>query len=606
MLRCRSCLGGQDEVDELIGERSRRDLKAASAGGVGYLLLAIGTILLTENGHRISAIWPANALLLALILPVGPRRWPAYFVAAFLGNALANAIAFGSFYAPFLYGISNLVEVLIAALLLQRCKAPGNPLDNVRSVLLFALLAGISGPAISAAGGAATAHFVFGQPFWASYSTWFIADGLGLMIFTPLFLGIFSGSMSHWLDEMTRAVRIEAAAIFVFVALAGLFTFMVPGYPVLFVMTAPVMLATFRLGQFGTKISLIIAAVIGTICTMSGHGPIAEMISSSSKQALFLQFYLAILLISTLPVAAELNARRMLARRLAESEASLRLLASESADALVRLDEVGLCIQTSGATAMLLGLEARELVGRPLAALIDDRDRSALEHAFGEALREAGTVTYCEFHPRDRPADWLECTIRALVDRDGEAYGAIGAIRDITIRKERELNLSIAASTDSLTGTLNHAAFMAHLDHALAHLSSSHLALIMIDIDHFKAVNDRHGHASGDAVLIELSARLRTLVRDHDMIGRLGGDELAILLDGTAEELALSIAEAIRVAISAKPILLRDGVPHAISISCGVAQAYPGIRREALLRNADDALYAAKSGGRDRVVIAAV
>ncbi|MET0372830.1 MAG: diguanylate cyclase [Rhizorhabdus sp.] len=590
-------------MDGLIGNRAYRDLWTAVAGGAGYLLLAIGTILLTADNNDISAIWPANALLLAIIQPLPPHRWPVYFAAALIGNLLANLIAFGSALVPLLYGLANMTEVLIAALLLQNRRVEGNMLENVGSVLRFVLLGAMIAPAVSGLAGATIAHYLIGRSFWASYSTWYVADALGLMIFTPLFSGIVSGEFARWVREMSPGARAEAAAILAFAIVAGLFTFLVAGYPMLFVMTAVVMFATFRLGRFGTKISLIITAIIGVICTMYGHGPIAAMVRDRSEQALFLQFYLAVMLVSALPIAAELNARRTLARRLAESEASLRLLASESADALIRLDELGRCIQSSGATGMLLGVEARALAGRTLPSLLDNSDGEAFDDAFAGALSNPGTVAYCEFRPRGRASSWLECTIRALVDQDGKVYGAIGAIRDITLRKEREFSLSLAASTDSLTGALNHAAFMAHIDHALSHLTSSHLALIMIDIDHFKKVNDRHGHPAGDAVLVELAARLRALLRDHDMIGRLGGDELAILLDGTAEELALSIAEAIRVEISARPIPLSGGKTQLISISCGVAQAYPGISRNELLRRADDALYQAKGGGRDRVVI---
>ncbi len=592
-------------MERLIGNRAHRDLCAALAGGVGYFLLAYGTILLTSDNNNVSAIWPANALLLAIVLPLHWSRWPAYFIAGLAGNLLANCITFGVSAAPILYGLNNLSEVLLAGLILQRLGAQGNPLENVRSIARFALFACMA-PAVSALAGATTAHYVYDRPFWDSYRIWYLADALGLLIFTPLFLGILSGEMSRWLREIGQRGRIEVVAIFGTVILCGLFVFWSPGYPLLFVMSAPILLATFRLGQFGTKISLIIVAMIGMVCTMSGYGPIAAMIPDRGNQALFVQFYLGVMLLSTLPVAADLNARRALARRLVESEASLRLLASESADALVRLDERGCCIQSSGATTMLLGIETRELVGSAFPELVDARDAPAVRDALEEALRQPGTVAYCEFRPRDRDDDWLECTLRALVDQEGHVYGAIGAIRDITIRKEREVSLVLAASSDSLTGALNHAAFMAHLDRTLAHLTSTHLALIMVDVDHFKRVNDRYGHLAGDRVLVELHARLRALLRDHDVIGRLGGDELAILLDGTAEELAISIAEAIRITVSDRPILIGDEEkPLAVSISCGVAQAYPGICREELMRKADEALYRAKGGGRDRVVISA-
>jgi diguanylate cyclase (GGDEF)-like protein/PAS domain S-box-containing protein len=570
------------------------------------MLLAWGTILLTAGSGYISTIWPADALLLALILPIRARRWPPFLVMGLLGNILANLFTYGGLIASTLYSLSNMVGIVIAALLLQRGESHGNMLENVRAVLRFVLIGGILAPAASSVGGALTAHHLFGQPLLPSYSTWYVANALGLLIFTPLFSGIVSGAFSHWLGEMSPAARIEAAGIFALVILCGLFTFLVAGYPMLFLLAPPVLLATFRLGQFGAKISLIIAALIGVVCTMYGHGPIAAIIPDKADQALFLQFYLAVLLLMTLPVTADLNARRTLARRLAESEASLRLLASESADALVRLDDRGHCIQSSGATTRLLGVEAGTLSGSLLATLADERTEEAVVHSIAEALASPDRVSYCEFRPRHRPESWLECTIRALVGQDGWPYGAIGAIRDITMRKEREISLALAASTDSLTGALNHAAFMTHLHHALAYRTGGHLALLMIDIDHFKQVNDQYGHPIGDVVLVELHSRLRALVRDHDAIGRLGGDEIGILLEGATEAAALAIAEAIRAIIAAKPIILGDGIEHSISISCGVADAYPGISRDELLRRADEALYLAKGGGRDRVVISAV
>lgn len=597
--------GGRHEVVRLTGKYWRQDIAGAVAGGAGYFILAFGMILLTSDGHNVATIWPPNALLLAIILPLPLSRWAPHFATALIGNMAANYIAFGSIAAPILYGINNLAEVAIAGWLLQRTGSHGNPLENVGSIARFALFACLA-PTVSALAGAATAQGVYGQPFWISYQRWYFADALGLLIFTPLFHGIRTGEMTRWLNEIGPAARVEAGLIFALVTITGLFVFLAAGYPMLFLMSAPVLLATFRIGSFGTKISLIIVALIGMLCTMYGYGPIAAMIPDRGDQALFVQFYIGIMLLTALPVAADLNARRMLARRLAESEASLRLLASESADALLRLDYQGRCVQASGATTMLLGLETREMIGDPLSSLIDPRDAAEVDRAIGEAISLPGSVAYCEFRPRDRADDWLECTMRALTNRDGRAFGVVGAVRDITIRKEREVMLALAASTDSLTGALNHAAFMAHLDRSLAHLTSSHLALIMVDIDHFKRVNDRHGHLAGDRVLVDLHKRLRALVRDHDVIGRLGGDEMAILLDGTAEELALSIAEAIRVAVSGGPVALAGADQLAISVSCGVAQAYPGIGREELMRRADEALYQAKGGGRDRVVISAL
>uniref|UniRef100_UPI00261040D9 GGDEF domain-containing protein n=1 Tax=Novosphingobium sp. TaxID=1874826 RepID=UPI00261040D9 len=370
-----------------------------------------------------------------------------------------------------------------------------------------------------------------------------------------------------------------------------------------FLMSAPLLLAIFRLGPVGTKLSLILLAAMASQLTMAGEGPIARAFIELTQRSTFLQIYLLLMLLTTLPVAADLNARRRLARQLSESEESLRLLASSSADMLVRLDHRGRCVQASGNAALLAVRHGVELIGSRLSAFAEEADTVQVEMAFSAAFVSPGSVSRCEFRPLGRPTDYLECTMRALVDDEGRSYGVVGAVRDISLRKEREQTLALAASTDSLTGALNHAAFMRHLDRLMSALPSSNLSLLMIDVDRFKSVNDSFGHLAGDQVLVELHNRLRALLRDHDVIGRLGGDELAIVLDGTSPELAKSIADALRIAVSSDPVVLGDGERLVMSLSCGVAQAKPGMTRHELIKRADEALYIAKNNGRDCVAM---
>ncbi len=156
------------------------------------------------------------------------------------------------------------------------------------------------------------------------------------------------------------------------------------------------------------------------------------------------------------------------------------------------------------------------------------------------------------------------------------------------------------ASTDALTGLYNRRKFEGELDMALlrAARSGSEAGVAYLDIDHFKLINDNHGHGAGDRVLIEFARRLRATVRATDTVARLAGDEFVVLFEGLAapDELAglgHKIVEAVR------PPFLADGTPLAVTTSVGLAVATPGITREALLRQADEALYAAKAGGRD-------
>lgn len=579
---------------------SRREAIGALLGATGYFLLAWGSIALTGGAYAFAVLWPANALLLALLIPISPSRWPIFLASAFLANLLANHLAIGAAAGTLLYALANMIEVAIAALILRRSSACNDPFTDVRTLLTFMLLGSIA-PAFGALIAALAADALHGARFWIALRSWYLADASGLILFTPLFIGIGSGAFRRWYDALGRRGRIEAVFILLLVAFMTLVVFRHARNPMLFVMGAPLLLATFRLGPFGTKISLFLFAVLAIDLTMSGEGPIARAYHAPLERATYLQIYLALMFLTTLPVAADLNARRLLARRLQESEASLRLLASSSADMLVRLDHRGRCVQASGNSALLPVPHGTDLLGTRLADLTEHMDAAQVVASFSAAFVSPGEVSRCEFRPLGRPADYLECTMRALVDDEGHSYGVVGAIRDVSLRKAREQSLALAASTDSLTGALNHAAFMCHLDRLLAALSSPNLALLMIDVDRFKKVNDSFGHLAGDKVLVELHGRLRALLRDHDVIGRLGGDELAIILDGTSLELATSIADALRIAVSRNPVVLPDGDMLVMSLSCGIAQARPGMPRHELIKRADEALYIAKNNGRDCV-----
>ena len=126
------------------------------------------------------------------------------------------------------------------------------------------------------------------------------------------------------------------------------------------------------------------------------------------------------------------------------------------------------------------------------------------------------------------------------------------------------------------------------------------MTLIMIDIDHFKNINDTHGHLVGDKVLTEVARRLSAAVRDFDSLGRYGGEEFLVVLKGTPLSTALTVAERVRTHIAAGPISLH-GLKVNVTISIGVSVIQPGDSIEEFIKRADKALYKAKSAGRNRV-----
>ncbi|WP_432695601.1 diguanylate cyclase [Marinobacterium sp. YM272] len=188
--------------------------------------------------------------------------------------------------------------------------------------------------------------------------------------------------------------------------------------------------------------------------------------------------------------------------------------------------------------------------------------------------------------------------------QEGKITGVVTVFRDITERKKMEERLARMASIDELTGVLNRRALVGAISNEIAriHRSSRKSALIMIDFDHFKQVNDNYGHEAGDKVLQHVVELARECLRESDLLGRLGGEEFAALLPDTSLEGAKVLAERMRQTVADATTRSRNGEDIRMTLSIGVCEMQ-GEEREVseLLRRVDGALYAAKHRGRNRV-----
>jgi diguanylate cyclase (GGDEF)-like protein/PAS domain S-box-containing protein len=286
------------------------------------------------------------------------------------------------------------------------------------------------------------------------------------------------------------------------------------------------------------------------------------------------------------------------------------LLLNSAGEGIYGADLEGNCTYVNPAALALLGFDKEEVLGKnahatfhhhrmdgspyphencPITLTRHDGVRRAVEDAF---VRKNGEVF--PVHLSVTP-----------MHEHSQLVGVAVVFQDIARRKAMELELTRLATTDALTGVANRRRFVQELELELARAKrfGQPAAFLMVDIDHFKRVNDTHGHATGDAVLRHLAELSRRRLRGIDLFGRLGGEEFGILLPGTNGDGALQCAESFRRYVAETPLQGGAG-PIPFTISIGLTLFQPGDDvPDSILARADAALYRAKEGGRNRVEV---
>lgn len=253
----------------------------------------------------------------------------------------------------------------------------------------------------------------------------------------------------------------------------------------------------------------------------------------------------------------------------------------------------------------LTGLADRELQNRTWLLTVQAEDRPRAAATMKEAIENGYAQAELQMLTHDQGARHFFISVRRFVV--GEITYLVGAGVDTTDRRARMKVLEHQAHTDALTQVANRGRFVEIANQELARCRryGHALSLWMLDIDHFKAVNDTYGHHVGDVALQSLMATSRQALRDWDILGRMGGEEFAVLLPETDATQSLDVAERLRMAVAATGIPIDDGKVVHMTISTGIATANDGdITVDGLLERADKALYEAKRSGRDRVCVA--
>ncbi|HET7488400.1 MAG TPA: EAL domain-containing protein [Acidimicrobiales bacterium] len=284
-----------------------------------------------------------------------------------------------------------------------------------------------------------------------------------------------------------------------------------------------------------------------------------------------------------------------------QGEARFRSLVHNLSDVICVVDADSTIRYSTPATHRVLGFEPDDLTGTRLVDLVHPDDAPVALSLFDDVVAVTGSIGPVPMRARRADTSWVD--VELIVDNllgDPNVGGLVATLRDVSERKALERTLTHQAFHDGLTGLANRALFVDRVGHALRRreTDSRALAVLFLDLDDFKTVNDSLGHVVGDELLRGVAGRLDTCVRPSDTTARLGGDEFAILLEGmTVGNEGVVVARRILEALR-QPFDL-GGKAVEVHASIGIAPVTDNLEPEDLLRNADIAMYAAKTRGKD-------
>ncbi|CAM3345527.1 diguanylate cyclase [Halomonas lysinitropha] len=594
--------------------------------GLGYFAGAWLGVTQTISPDGQAIIWPPNAVALAALLLLPVHRWAWIIPAVMAAEIIADIPAF-PLWAAVSFGLVNLFEVFLAASLVRWFTGPRFDFDSLARGGYFLLFGPLLAAGTAALLGAGVYRGLAGEEaeYLAHWQMWWFGDALGLLLLTPLVV-IFARQWREMLHAWTRWRLLEASALLLLLGVMGMVLMATAGvedggHPLSLVLLLPLVLwAAARFGVPGAAALVALVTATAIARTLYGAWPLHG--EDPNGAILALQEFLAVTATVGIGVGLllhEIEAQRMrlhLFERTMESTNDAVIIT----DARRRDDPI---IWVNDTFETLFGYSRDEVIGRNCRLLQHgEEDQDGVRKA-RDALRLKQPVkTLVRNYRRDGQPLWIQLSLAPVGDSRGRVTHFVGVLHDLTELKhlEEKLERRVAertealqeanrrleriAATDPLTGVANRRQFMrqAKRELARAQRNGTTLSLICLDLDHFKAINDVHGHQVGDQVLTQVASTMEQNLRPSDLLARMGGEEFQVLLPDSDIRQAGEVAERIRATLHELEIRLCDTVVK-VTVSVGCAQmGLDGSDMDSLMRIGDQRLYEAKSLGRDRVV----
>ena len=561
--------------------------------GLAYGLAVILSNALSGQAVGVSMVWFGSAVGVLCLLGHTPRQWLAPLAGLATGAALAEWILGSPPAQVPVFIAANLIDIMLAAALIQgfsnQQRLLSEPLHLFRTLLLVALVPSALSGLIVAAVLMLLDQVEAPLRLWIHWVEGALIGHIAVLPLGFCLLGLHR-------DRLNAAARFRIAAQVMMAAGASLLCFLELPHPFVFVALLAGIIAA-REGLLAAAVHALVLALLTVLVVRLGLLTVPASTWQSGDLFLFLPL-LATLLPPLLLGAATDGYRRLVH--------DLSQLYERSPALLLSLDDVGQILRISDQCLTHLGMQREAIVGRHLSSLLAPDQRLRVD----SLLANTTTQTSSELVFMDAGGRLHD--MRLSMSRDNSAAGGprlLMVLNDVT--DVRQLAHSLAQEQqrvllDPLTGLGNRRTLDEALAQACAGRRRTHqsFGVGFLDLDEFKQVNDSHGHAVGDQLLIEVARRLRASVRTGDRVFRISGDEFVLILEALPDEPACAPLASKIVEQLAAPFQLGN-LELNISASLGV-ELYPlhGTAPDTLLQAADNAMYQAKAGGRKRWRIA--
>lgn len=567
-------------------------------------------LVIGRNVGISSVVWPSTSIALATFVLTGSHFPVAKTLAvAMIGTAVHVFLGDSALYA-ISCAVSKALIFLVVAKGLTRFGICRDGIIDRRVIVAFAVLA-LLGTVPGAAVGTLASISTIGGSLDEIFLRWWLPETASLIMFLPPFLFWHHREAHHWRRDVSVGTGsswdkllhdLEEPTAWLILAWVAASTAEDHQPAILTVATFVLIWFAFRRGLLRTAIAASLFSIALIASVVIGSWPVVD---DAGRLALMnLQPLLVTMSLPALLIAAVMIHKHRTQDTLAESERRLAYALAGTNDGLWDWDIENDNVFASSRVHEILGYDphAETITIDVVEHIITAEHRAMVAQAYH--AHERGDVEFfrVEVQALTRSGEWVWVVARGkIVERTGDrkAQRMVGTLVDVSERRKLEDELRHLATHDPLSGLANRAFFEQELRQCFARQQEQGepLAVLLVDLDHFKAVNDGYGHAAGDKLIAEIGKRLLDSVQGEGIAARIGGDEFAVMVAGKTDWQLDLLASRLSKAVSQPVDIGSASLRPSVSIGIGVASE-ADVSEEQLMAEADDALYAAKHAGR--------